>query len=94
MRLSFAGLVGCGFLALATMLPASAQDVDRITGTTNPGGGFKPPGESRGDGWHSTIPTRWPFPGRFGGPPPACTGMVSGPGRVWRQPTKSHLRVH
>lgn len=43
MRLSFAGLVGCGFLAMAGTLPASAQDVDRITGTTNPGGGFKPP---------------------------------------------------
>src|SRR5689334_3725986 len=42
MRLSFAGLVGCGFLAAAAT-SAFAQDVDRITGTTNPGGGFKPP---------------------------------------------------
>lgn len=43
MRLPFAGLVGCGFLALLAAAPVSAQDVDRITGTTNPGGGFKAP---------------------------------------------------
>jgi len=42
----FAGLAGVGFLAIAGAAPAVAQDVDRIdriTGTTGPGGSFRPP---------------------------------------------------
>ena len=43
MKRTVLGLLVCGFVGLGAALPASAQDVDRIAGTTNPGGGYKAP---------------------------------------------------
>jgi hypothetical protein len=43
MKRSVLGLAACVFLALGAGLPAAAQDVDRIAGTTSPGGGYKAP---------------------------------------------------
>lgn len=43
MKRTVLGAATIGFLALGAALPASAQDVDRIAGVANPGGGYKAP---------------------------------------------------